>query len=277
MYRQRSIGIETFLLYFMLLVIVWGYAIGWYIEEIGVRPLIESGEYYKESHKIVESGEYYKESNKTKTRLEEQMPAKQSPKASSDWDPLVLLKAGQAFQYHISTRKVIDISYNIVRETMRFFIVESTARIKTTATAKTESSIITLDIRNILIKEKFSVDRFTGDFNSLKYTNSFWNMETCLPTRRYFLNSVLKEGSSWDVPNTGVTVQVVGVENISGFYTYKSLITEAGQSHSTVWVSREVPLLIGFNRENCLGSAGASSRLVEYTSETGETFDIEPV
>ncbi len=276
MYRQRSIGIETFLLYFMLLVIVWGYAIGWYIEEIGVRPLIESGEYYKESHKIVESGEYNKESHKTKTRLEEQVTAKQSPKASSDWDPLVLLKAGQIFQYHISTRKVIDISYSIVRETMRFFIIESTARIKTTATSKTESSIIKFDIRDLLIKEKFSVDRYTGNFNSLKYTNSFWNMEACLPTRRYFQNGILKEGSIWEVPNTGVTVQVVGVENISGFHTYKSNIIEANQSRYTTWVSREVPLLMGFNGENCLGGAETSSRLVKYTPESGKTFDIKP-
>lgn len=273
MYRQRSIGIETFLLYFMLLVIVWGYAIGWYIEEIGVMPLIESGEYYRMEH----GADVRLEDRGSVKRPEGQENVTQSPKPVGDWDPLALLKAGQVFQYHISTRKVIDISYNIVRETMRFFIIESTARIKTTATAKTESSIIKFDIRDILIKEKFSVDRYTGNFNSLKYTNSFWNMETCLPTRRYFLNSVLKEGSSWEVPNTGATVQVVGVENISGFYTYKFLITEADQSHSTVWVSREVPLLIGFNKENCLGSAGASSRLVEYTSETGETFDIEPV
>ncbi len=247
----------------MLLVIVWGYAIGWYIEEIGVRPLVESGEYYRESHK-------------TKTHLEEQVTATQKPKPVGDWDPLALLKAGQIFQYHVSTRKGIDISYNIIRETMRFFIVESTARIKTSATSKTESSIITLDIRDILIKEKFSVDRYTGNFNSLKYTNSFWNMEACLPTRRYFQNSVLKEGSSWDVPNTGVMVQVVGVEDISGFRTYKSNIIEANQSRYTTWVSREVPLLVGFNGENCLGGAETSSRLVKYTSESGKTFDIKP-
>lgn len=257
----------------MLLVIVWGYAIGWYIEEIGVMPLIESGEYYRMEHGV----DIRLEDHGSVKRPEGQENVTQSPKHQSDWDPLALLKAGQVFQYRITTSKDIDIYYSIIRETMRFFVVESSARIKTSATAKTESSIIKLDIRNILIKEKFSVDRFTGDFNSLKYTNSFWNMEVCLPTRRYFLNSVLKEGSSWEVPNSGAMVQVVGVENISRFYTYKSLITEADQSQSTIWVSRAIPLLIGFNRENCLGSVGASSWLVEYTSETGEIFDMESV
>lgn len=254
--RQGSFDIvDTFMIYFVLLIVVWGYSIAWYVSEMVAIP----GDPQKYGEGAYDTATY-------------------PPTPPGDWDFITLLKAGQSFQYHISSRKDIDIVFNVIKETGRLFIVESDARIKTSASALTKSSLFEIDVRSLHIKEKFSIDKTSGNVpTASKYTAAFWNMEGCLPTRYYFLKGILKEGSTWEVPGTWTTVQVTDAENLSGFYTYTTNIVETNHSNYTIWVSKEVPLIIGFDGENCISSGKLTSRLVKYTSESGKTFNLGPV
>jgi hypothetical protein len=253
MSHQRGVFdiINGLMLYFVLLVGVWGYAFGWYLNEIGARPW-------------------------DLPEMREEVYGEPSPPAQGAWDPAVLLKGGQIFNYRIHARKDIDLSYQVLKERKTLFTVEATARIKTSATTQAKSSLVRLDIRDLLIQERFSVDKGSGRPTSQKYTSVYWNMEACQPTRYYFQRGRLQEGSAWRVPNTDVTVTVGMGEYISGFYTYPCRITKGNRTNVTMWVSREVPLLIGFQGEDCMGRGDMTARLVEYTSESGETFHLDP-
>jgi hypothetical protein len=246
--------INTVLIYFVILVVVWGYAIGWYFNEIGAR--------------VEGPSEIYKEMEEVPGRL---------PAIPGAWDPAALLKVGQTFQYRVLMGKDVNLTYQILKETRVLFTVESSARIKTTASFKTKSSIMNLDIRDLLIQEKFSVDKSSGLPITSKYTTAFWNMEGCHPTRYYFLKGPLEEGASWEIPGYHVLVQVTGGKLVSGLYTYTCRITRANQSPTTMWVSKELPLLLGFDGENCLGRGKTVSRLVRYSPEPSKSLEIAPV
>ncbi|MEE8402590.1 MAG: hypothetical protein V3R93_02440 [Candidatus Hydrothermarchaeaceae archaeon] len=253
MMRQRGIFdiISVIMMYFVLLTGIWGYSIGWYFNEIGVVP----GEFPGNNKGVYD----------TMARL---------PPSPRAWDTVALLNVGQVFEYRILTRKEIDVSYNILKETERFFTVGSSARIKTSANVRTKSSLMNFDVKDILIKETFSIDRTTGLPTSPKYTTAFWNMEACHPTRYYFSMGTLEEGAIWEVPGAGVKVQVTDGGNVSGFYTYACKIIKGNQTPDIMWVSKEVPLLLGFDGENCLGQGRMVSRLIKYTPEHGREFNL---
>lgn len=238
------------MMYFVLLTGIWGYSIGWYLNEIGVIP----GDFPGNDKGVYDT-------------------MAQFPPQPRAWDTVALLKVGQVFKYRILTRKEIDVTYNILKETERFFTVGSSARIKTSTSVRTKSSLMNFNVKDLLIKETFSIDRTTGLPTSPKYTTAFWNMEACHPTRYYFSMGALEVGRIWDVPGTGVEVQVTEGSNVSGFYTYACKIIKGNQTPDTMWVSKEVPLLLGFDGKNCLGPGMIMSRLIKYTPEPGKEFN----
>lgn len=245
--------------YFILLIFVWGFAMSWYFNEIGAFSYRELPGYE------IYEGEF--------EEFEDDVA--KMPRMEEIWNPGELLKKGQEYEYDISASKKTNLIYRISDEYVSTYKVQAEAQIKTEASVKTNSMIMTLNVRDLWVYEDFSVDKNTGLPTSSKYTTNYWNMQSCHPVRYYFLKGRLIVGNSWWVPRADARINITGGIHRSGFYTYDVDVYRGDEGPDRLYVSKDLPLLVGFEGRDCFSSEGnMTTKLVRVRTESGSNIDI---
>lgn len=222
--------------YFFLVVLVWGYSVGFYYSELKF-PLDGSGNMDIEG----EDGPIL------------------NPLA---WKNIDLLSEGQEFYYYVELpKKSMSLSYEIVREMRAGFLVRGNSR--SYSFEKEKGLIPTINER--LSEENFFVLKETGAPKSSTYTSSFWNMGLCHPLKSYFFDEPLSIDSSWDVllsEDTKAYVAVVGTIEKLDNRCFTCLIDENGIENDLT-ICKNLPIAAEYEGEWCRGG-GIKMTMEDY-------------
>lgn len=232
------------LMYFGLLVGVWGFAIAFYFGETGV--FMYGGAPPEKLSAILHTAS----------------EAASSPEDS--WLATDLLEAGQGFEYAIkTTHKGINISYEIIREFGGGFLVLGKARIESEAK---KAGALTFSMEAPLYSEdRFMVDKTSGIPKASTYTASFWDAGPCIPPKSYFYGRSLAPGARWNVSFAEQeTVEVVEVEYHLG---YECFVGKIGSARLVV--CRETPLIVEYKGEWCEIGGEIEYAMTKFTRAGG--------
>ena len=224
--------------YFLLVVFIWGYSIGFYYSELKF-PLDGSGSMDIEGEDDTE------------------------PNPLS-WKNIGLLSEGQEFYYNVELpKKSITISYEIVREMRAGFLVKGNSR--SYSLEKEKGIIPTINER--LTEENFFVVKETGGPKTRTYTSSFWNTGLCHPPKSYFYGESLVLDSSWDVvlgENERANVRVVGPATELDRKCFACVVDDNGAENG-VTICRDLPLVTEYSGEWCRGGSSMKMTLEDYS------------
>lgn len=217
------------LMYFGLVVGVWGYGIAFYFGETGA---FQYGGVTPEA--LTESGaEIALTSDETASVSE------------GSWRATDLLEAGQSFEFLVKTRKGINVSYMVIREFAGGFLILGRARIETETKDIGPISIIRGDPQ--YQEDRFMVGKISGAPKASTYTASFWDAGPCAPPKNYFYGRPLFQGARWNASAPEQeTVEVIGTEEVLGYDCFMGKIGEASLA-----ICREIPLVAKYEGDWC--------------------------